>query len=697
MNQRTRHYRNHRRRGMTAVLAMLFMVLAATLAVGMFAMATMNTQSGRSLSDADRARGLAESGLRWMSWRFMMMNRPKTTIGAISPTVADSLWPAIRTSINSDLANMVNLSERATTFDGVTFKTAPITSDETPGRFVIAIRQHPIWAGDPLDKRYLRVTSTGTFGTATRTLAMDFLIDKKVKFAVIGKVEIQLGKNTLVEGDVAMGTPNKFPPFISLSDFKHLNASLDTQVASFESWLKANHVGYDGRVSVQNPTEWANAKKAGYTDANGDGYIDEYDLFLQQYDASRDLAIAKPEFTNGATGQLYDPALFAAIDSLGGPLKPTDSPRPGYQDGKLDNTDSYVKIRGQVLLADTAATWQSNLQPSGMTIADMFAGPIVPPAGSPAVEFGVSPNQLFDLSPSNFDTSTFANRTGTNAGATSKTATVIQNAVLSPTDANGGTANEQTPYGSSTWQATYKRPVFKNMTFVNCQIPVGMNALFQNCTFQGTTFVHMTTNITNSSGQTTTDKNDGMTWSQRMKSGSFSNTTVLTATNSYGFSQGNNLRFDNCTMNGPIASDVPTAYTHFTNSWEFTGATMFNNTADQTATIVAPQTNIEMGSFLDPAAAPSTLVGVVVAGNIDIRGNTLIDGSVIVTGDGAGNTTLGWFGNNDANTDPNAVPTDGTGWGKLNLRYNPYRALPDGINIAIDILPQPGSYAEAVQ
>ena len=87
----------------------------------------------------------------------------------------------------------------------------------------------------------------------------------------------------------------------------------------------------------------------------------------------------------------------------------------------------------------------------------------------------------------------------------------------------------------------------------------------------------------------------------------------------------------------------------------------------------------------------------VVAGNIDIRGNTLIDGSVIVTGDGAGNTTLGWFGNNDANTDPNAVPTDGTGWGKLNLRYNPYRALPDGINIAIDILPQPGSYAEAVQ
>src|SRR3954451_11229371 len=121
MNHRTprsRIRRRRRRRGMTAVLAMMFMMLAATLAVGMYALATMNTQSGRSFADADRARMLAESGLRWMSWRFMMMNRPKTTIGAITPTVADSLWPSIRTSITNDLANMVTLSERTTTFDG---------------------------------------------------------------------------------------------------------------------------------------------------------------------------------------------------------------------------------------------------------------------------------------------------------------------------------------------------------------------------------------------------------------------------------------------------------------------------------------------------------------------------------------------------------------------------------------------------
>jgi hypothetical protein len=34
------------------------------------------------------------------------------------------------------------------------------------------------------------------------------------------------------------------------------------------------------------------------------------------------------------------------------------------------------------------------------------------------------------------------------------------------------------------------------------------------------------------------------------------------------------------------------------------------------------------------------------------------------------------------------------GWGMLSIRYNPHRALPDGINIAIDILPDVSSYKE---
>ena len=56
---------------------------------------------------------------------------------------------------------------------------------------------------------------------------------------------------------------------------------------------------------------------------------------------------------------------------------------------------------------------------------------------------------------------------------------------------------EKVPFGSTSYQATYDRPVFQNMHFKNVRIPKGMNALFDNCTFEGVTFVEMTTNITN--------------------------------------------------------------------------------------------------------------------------------------------------------------------------------------------------------
>ena len=64
---------------------------------------------------------------------------------------------------------------------------------------------------------------------------------------------------------------------------------------------------------------WTAAKKAGYADVNGDGFIDEYDLFLKQYDASRDLAISKPDiFRIQRVATIKAPAesIFALINDF---------------------------------------------------------------------------------------------------------------------------------------------------------------------------------------------------------------------------------------------------------------------------------------------------------------------------------------------------------------------------------------------
>ena len=709
---RAAHFRAApRRKGAAAVMAMVFLTLFGTLSVAMISLSTLNAQSAGNLADVERARSIAEAGLRWQAFRFKAMPRPRTLAGTIDQTVAASLWPSIKTSIRNDYATMTLAAERTAPTDLGTSVVGPeiaINPTRTE-KFQITVAQ------DPTDARNLIVTSVGTYGRAVRRVQMTFNIDKRVKFAIVGKVPIQIGRNTIVEGNIAMAVPNKFPPIMMLSDFMHFDPGLATQLTGWNSHLQAsttingvsvkNHQGYDNRVNVNNPIEYQLATSAGYSDYNGDAYIDEYDIFLRRYDSNGNRELSAGEFTNPSTGQLYDSNLFAAMDATGAPLFAGDPTRAGYRDGVISNADGYAKVRGTLTVAANEATWASQLATQGLKINDMIQGTVATTTPTDvAVKFGATSSDLFDLDPSNFESCAegFRGRSGSAAGPAVRTGSIIANTTLARTDANASAVQERTPFGSTSWQATFQRPVFRNMTLRNVTIPRGLNALFENCTFEGVTFVETERNIVRSNGTVTTSAGDGMSWAQRRLAGSsFSNNTVLMGngqststgqTTTHGSTNGNNLRFHDCTFRGPLAGNYATAYTHFANSWEFTGATRFDNQVDQTATIVSPQVNIEMGSFTDPAQAPSTLVGVVVAGNIDIRGYSNIDGSIIITGDGAGNTTLAYFGASDSSTNPGAMPVGG--YGKLNIRYNPYRTLPDGINIPIDILPNTATYTE---
>lgn len=749
------------RRGAAAVLAMVFLTLFATLSVAMVSLSTLNAQSAGNLANVERARSVAEAGLRWQAYRLRAMPRPKTTAGNITEQVANALWPDIKAAIKTDYATMSIIQERAAPVDSGTLLTCPVIALDSARTqtFQITIEK-------AVDPRNLIVTSTGTFGGSTRKVSMTFNIDKKVKFAIVGKVPIQIGRNTIVEGNVAMAVPNKYPPILMLSDFMHFDPALKSKLDTWNKFLQGsttvsgvtvkNHQGYDNRININNKIEYQIATKAGYSDYNGDSYIDEYDLFVKHYDANGDKAISKSEFTNPSTGKLYDSELFAAMDSTGAPMFDGDVTRLGYRDGIIDNYDGYAKVRGTLTIAAREIDWSNQLASTGQKINDMIQGTVaVTNPTDVAVKFGASASELFDLAPENFEECAdgFRSRSGTSAGTpvrstlqkrventtltaadttygvksvqiTSVGATSFKvgdivskadfdaaNAAL-PTGAakaaagNGeGAAVERTPFGSTTWQATYQRPIFNGVTFRNVVIPKGLNAVFTNCTFEGVTFVETEKAITKSNGTVTTNKDDGMTWAKTKTAGATFSSNIplvgsgVTPTSSQtatkGSATGNNLRFNDCTFKGPLAGNYATAYTHFANSWEFTGATMFDNQVDQTATIVSPQVNIEMGSFTDPNAAPSTLIGVVVAGNIDIRGYSSVDGSIIITGDGAGNTTLAYFGASDNDTNANAMPEGG--YGKLNIRYNPNRALPDGINIPIDILPDPSTYRELTQ
>jgi hypothetical protein len=733
---------------MTLVYMLMFGALASSMVA--FSQGNMAVQQGEM--DASRALNAAESGMSFLLLQFRTVSQPIIKEGSIaSMSTPSQIWSGTNVESVSgnnglavSLASAFNSSHALTTTMTAPTGTNPlnvpaITVDagSDNSTYTLSITWDPAnpqtLTGSNTSIAVLHCTSVGTSNKTTRTITLDIWLQKTLKYAVYSNVSIQLGKNVRVIGDVAStytGT-DKGPPVQMFSDFHYLPnlGQMDSDLATLRGLLNTYDTTYTNRLNLANPTAATAAAKAGLKDLNGDGYIDDMDVALKNLDANKDAAISQAEFTNPNTGTSYDSDLFNLIDDPEGAVNAVTGLLPngssplwnGYDDGTVNALDGYAKVNGSVKTALTYSQWTGAASgwgqwgdtsggASGTTFRDQFEGPVVntDPTVAP-VQFGYDFGSDQTLAPSNFDTSSYDSKIpSSNASkTTSGGVTTISNGTLTSSMANGTTVTEHTPAdATSGWQATLSRPVFQNVTFNNVRIPKGLNAKFVNCTFNGYTSVKMNTTIvsggsvksggTISGGTTITDSNDGMTYAERMISGVFSANTTLTASNSVGYTQGNNLHFSSCTFNGVMTADTPTAYTAFANSWEFDGTTTFNNTVDPSVTIMCPNTNIEMGSFQNPGGNPSTLIGVVVAGNIDIRGSASVDGSLIVTGNGAENTTLGYFGSTDQGqaVPPLAqLPSEAKGaYGHLFFQINPSRGMPNGISIPVVYEPQYSTY-----
>jgi hypothetical protein len=759
------------RRGAVLLTALVFVILIGAMASVIYSYSMGNMVLGEAEADSARALVAAESGMSYLLLQIRMAPMPiilEGSIGDLDPGQLSALWAGTNieglgssnNGIAVQLANAINQcgsfvnSQSAVAVPGglTPMVTPPIAVDPTISKgpyFVLTVK----WdSGNPqqasatsASKILLHLTSVGTSGKVPREVTMDVSLQKTLRYAVYSNIAIQLGKNTVVTGDIVSKLTNftKGPPVWSLSDFTRLTgqSALDDKLRQFRDFLTNHDPSYSNRMSVWNNTVLkAQAEAQGFYDASGDGYLDDYDVFLSHLDPGKTARITQSQFT-ASNGEPMDAQLFVLLDTLNTPYLPdaqarsglTYNPTPdqhsllnqwlglidnswGYDgDEQLDFNDGYAKINGNVKVGVSANAWDTWAKDTsssggdeyGLGYREQLQGPIISPDPTePPIQFNYNGADAQSLTPQSFDTSSYKSMAGTGgtiSGRIVQGTTVTDKIVAYANATETTTVTEGSPKGTATPQSTYKRPVFKNVKFVNCKIAKGTNALFQNCTFEGVTYVDLETHVTTTGNHNTTDPSTddpskGMAWAKKMKSGTFSSTTALTATNSYGFSDGNNLRFDACKINGPMASAVPSAYTHLANNWEFNGTTVFNNTSDPTATILAPNTNVDCGSFDAPPTGPlptSSLTGVVVAGNVNMRGGAWnVDGSIITLGKNASggprNTTLGYFGDTDAAVDPDAIPTGG--FGRIALRYNPTRTMPSGIRVPLTVIRMPDTY-----
>lgn len=398
----------------------------------------------------------------------------------------------------------------------------------------------------------------------TRTVQQDFRIVKQPRHAMLSPSRIMIGKNVMVNGnlgarytDVAQTNGD---PIQTKSDFSNIDASLDAKLARLYQGIAQYDVDGDNRLRAGHPVEsqglpgnteltsrsWpANT----FSDVTRDGYVDDFDVFINHYDTNRDgdvvLSAAltagtpnagrSPEFTadndlaflidsanpdrnrNGVSGYT-DPQDNNRVNATSALLDPNDRVL-GYRDGVINYKDQYAKIRGQLSFRTSRNAWATA---RGGSLGALLRGPFVPGQGQSPTKFNATTNELPDLDANSFSSSQtplqsaadgapFNTQVAAQLGITASQLETYTEQGTNPTapqfwrsdltnsyvvSKTGQNLWERMPFNSPTFADYYVRPRYVNMTFKNVQIPMGNNGLFVNCKFIGVTFVRSYTDNT---------------------------------------------------------------------------------------------------------------------------------------------------------------------------------------------------------
>jgi len=719
-----------RNRGAVAILAMMFLVIFGSLAAAMSIVAQGNLQTADSHMKINRSLAAAETGMRYLTYRLNQVTKQvKTTSGVIDEDNAADMWDETRvllmTALSSQLHNLAEPYEV-----GSQLHVGPIAVGPGEPTFTATFTPHPLAGEDydssyyqrppysdmspavsssnPLDLTWIRVKVVAVDGPpvsqVTRSIQMDFRISKKIKFAILSKSRVMIGRNVIIDGDIGsrfteVNLANGHP-IQMVSDFRGMDGAkgdaLDGDLDALVGTLATSDVDGDNRINISNAAETAGLTNPTSYDLNGDNYIDDYDFFLANYDVNADGRVTATELdaaTNTSNAQLLE-----LIDTFGNPA------RPGYNDGVIDNNDRYAKIQGQIKLTAGMQAWVDGA--AGGTYQDYFAGSIRPGVDEVPLTFEAPAEDMFDFGPGDFDVSSFQSLADGNLAAQAALQ-AAQHDPMNPASPQplGSQTFEPVPYGAAHPYDYYDRPIYKNMTFTNLRVPKGTNALFDNCTFIGVTFIETEVNNDDALYQFAGIQESDGSLKYPDKAAIVNGSTVAdTKTIS------NNVRFHACTFEGCVVSSAPKEFTHTRNKIAFTGKTRFlideSTNLDETekalykrSTIMAPHYSVEMGTFVSPADSNETvkLTGTIVAGMIDMRGQCKVTGTILTTfepksdvGPVIGetspqfNTTLGYFpsaeGDLEAEIPPNGV-------GVIHLKYDPTIPLPDGILGPISIEP----------
>ncbi len=658
------------RRGVVGVLSMMFMVLFGSLAVAMAVVSQGNLQTAQTQLLVNNAIGATDTGLSVASARLQRAAvQFRIEKGEIDADYAEDLWDG---TLDAADGEVLDADDNAQT-DGIRAILVTMHAADTTVAITPSYTSQADWlVADPLvldqvngqattatQITYIPLPAQGVIRAVvtgyswdwvsqrwiSRTSQQDFNVVKRIKHAILGSSRLMIGKNVQVNGPLGVRyTDVDFAnghPLVVLSDFSGLDPALDQKINDLYDAVLSDDTNGDNRLRSQHTIESAGLASlntedydgdgdpdAAFSDSNGDGSVDEFDVFLDHYDIDGNgKVVLSSALTAGTPAELLSPE-FGDIDENLAYL--IDSAVPdrdgngvvdhrdrslGYRDGVIDYRDRYAKIRGPVALRVQRSTWEAADDGDGSTVddyQDYVEGVIRTTDGDRPISFDVDDSELPEIETDTFDSASsdlaaaadgpsFATQAGVPGALWTPVLDANNIAVGQQFSASISTTTEATPYGSGAAADYYTRPVFENIVFKDVVIPRGLNALFINCTFAGVTRVENHLDNTHQSwqfyGVQLSDgalryppppedseaqlDNDYFTIEiiqpggfdiprlvAPMPDGSFRpcvNTKLLS----------NNIRFHDCTFVGSIVADKPNNYTQVRNKLQFTGATRF--------------------------------------------------------------------------------------------------------------------------
>ncbi|MCA9292657.1 MAG: hypothetical protein KDA20_02450 [Phycisphaerales bacterium] len=778
----SRKRRPRSQKGVVGILAMMFLVMFASLATTLAIVTQGNLRSAvahqrvvKSISAVDTGLEIAQARLAEAASRFIVAK------GDITPLYASQLWdgsylsdppvtviaplymrdePALPTSIAQALAyhHASDDEDNIVAEDGSNAPAGIVLPDESPVDWVVTapiglerdqtgniVTAAQITYLPPDEYGAVRVVVTGyTWDFArqrwvTRTAQQSFDMTKNLEQAVLAPSRLMIGRNVQINGPLGIRYNSQSldtidgAPLTMKSDFYGLSAELDAKLDDFYEMVVAYDVDGDNRLrelhSLENfPLTSLNANDydgngtsdQAFQDVTRDGVVDDFDIFVKHFDTNGDNKLVlssdlidgtpaealTPEFTlDDALGMLIDSGkrdrngngqwngqfesgswdYSTFKDNNGDGFTDNsdvdaDDVVLGYRDGVLDYRDRYAKVRGPITFIANRDDWETMDNGWGNPVGDYqqyVQGGIVPGRGEQPISFDASDSELPPI-----DADSFADATQTLIDVAESESLSFEQQVAA---AMGGgytppTIIEGTPYGAPSAADLYERPVYSDITFKNVKIPMGTNALFQNCTFIGVTFVESYADNTHPSwpfyGQQNRDPDTGAlewtypqsedseialdkSWAEPDWEGYDSlpdplmvnidldgdGTTPDQCINTKLLS--NNLRFNDCLIVGSIVSTRTTVFHNKRNKIQFTGSTRFaeqhpdypddpdynpdseDMDAISRSSLMLPNYSVDIGTNNSDPDQDVHLHGAIVSGIIDIRGNAIIDGVLL--------------------------------------------------------------------